>query len=516
MAAHGHSRQGLSIEAIIGLGATALCLAALAVALAGGGHGHGADTGPAAEALHAASEAVHAAAQLPAFWGLGVAPFAILLLCIAVLPLVPATHHWWEENRSKFMVAMVCAVATLGYLAWSAHQAHGQPLAVAGGAVKHAILDEFIPFIVLLGSLFAVTGGIVIKGDLRATPWTNTMILAAGTGMASFVGTTGASMLLIRFLLKVNSERRRLVHTVVFFIFLVSNIGGTLLPIGDPPLYLGYLKGVPFLWTASLWMEWAFAGGVLLAIYFVWDSIEYKRESKVDIKRDVALAQPLRVEGLRSLPFLVGVVLCVALLDPSRPIPGTSVHPFLYLREGLMVLLAGLAMWATPKALREENEFSWFPIVEVAALFSGIFITMQVPLEVLHAKGASLGVDTPMKFFWVTGALSSVLDNAPTYLVFLQTAETLGPGTGAGTGAAASIPMIPLTDGAVRGDLLAAISLGAVFMGANTYIGNGPNFMVKAIAERSGVRMPSFFGYMAFSMLVLIPVFVVLGWVFLR
>ncbi len=501
MVVHGGSRQSLSMESIIALCAAAACLVARGVALAG--HGEAAAHGDAAALGEAA---------LPAAWGLGVAPFAILLLCIAVLPLVPATHHWWEENRSKFMVAMVCAVATLGYLAWSAHQAHGPPLAVAGGAVKHAILDEFIPFIVLLGTLFAVTGGIVIKGDLRATPWTNTLILAAGTGMASVVGTTGASMLLIRFLLKVNSERRRLVHTVVFFIFLVSNIGGTLLPIGDPPLYLGYLKGVPFLWTTSLWVEWAFAAGVLLAVYFVWDSIEYKREARSDIRRDAALAQPLRVEGLRGLPFLAGIVLCVALLDPSRPIPGTSVHPFLYLREGLMVLLAGLAMWATPKSLREANEFSWFPIVEVAALFSGIFITMQVPLEVLHAKGASLGVDTPMKFFWVTGALSSVLDNAPTYLVFLQTAETVGPGVGAD----AATPMIPLTDGAVRGDLLTAISLGAVFMGANTYIGNGPNFMVKAIAERSGVRMPSFFGYMAFSMAVLIPVFVVLGWVFLR
>lgn len=459
--------------------------------------------------LLGASFAVHhdagAAHELPAMWLLGCLPFLALLLCIAALPLVPATHLWWESNLSKFAVAMVCAGATLGYLALTSEHAR---LAAPAFAVKHALLDEFIPFIILLGSLFAVAGGIHIQGDLPARPSTNTAILALGTVAANLIGTTGASMLLIRFLLKVNSERRRQVHTVIFFIFLVSNIGGSLLPIGDPPLYLGYLKGVPFLWTLTLWVPWLAAAVTLLAVYWIWDSIEYKRESAKDIKRDDRLKQPLRISGLRNVPLLLGIVVGAALLDPSRPIPGLAITPPPFAREGVLIGLSILSLLITPKAVREGNEFSWFPILEVAALFSGIFIAMQVPLAVLHAKGAALGIDSPIGFFWTTGILSSVLDNAPTYLVFLQTAQTLPLPDGA--------TVVSLGDGAVRADLLTAISIGAVFMGANTYIGNGPNFMVKAIAERSGVAMPSFVGYVGYSAAILIPLFIAVGFVFFR
>ena len=365
------------------------------------------------------------------------------------------------------------------------------------------MIGEFFPFMVLLTSLFVVSGGIVIRGDLPAHPSTNVAILAIGALLASFIGTTGASMLLIRFLLKVNSERRRQAHTIVFFIFLVSNIGGSLLPMGDPPLYLGYLKGVPFWWTLSLWKGWLLLCGALLAIYWVWDTIEYRREGVIDLVRDERTIEPVGISGLRNLPLLLMLIASIALLDPTRAVVGTEWHPPIFFREGMLIGISILSLLVTPRTLREENEFHWSPIVEVAALFFGIFIAMQVPLAVLHAKGPSLGLDSPVQFFWATGILSGVLDNAPTYLAFLATAQAQGSD---------GSTMIPLHNGSVREDFLRAISLGAVFMGANTYIGNGPNFMVKAIAERSGVRMPSFFGYMALSGAVLIPLLVIVSY----
>ena len=441
-------------------------------------------------------------AVLPNLWQLGTIPFVLMLLSIAVLPLIPATEHWWHINRHKLFIGLLLAAFTLLY-----YVLFVSPTA-ALVAMEHAIPGEYVPFMVLLFSLYVISGGINISGDLKATPMTNTTFLAIGTLIASFVGTTGASMLLIRPVLQTNAERKWRVHTVIFFIFLVSNVGGSLLPIGDPPLFLGYLKGVPFLWTFNLFLEWLVLSIVLLVVYFIWDSFVYRREDKTDLVKDDQVRKPLRLTGWINFPLLGLVVLCVALLDPSKPIPGTDYHPFMFLRELLMLGLAGLSLLLTRDGIREANRFNYFAIIEVAVIFIGIFITMQVPLEVLKLKGAELGLTEPWHYFWATGILSSFLDNAPTYLVFFQTAESLSQEPGDG--------ILTLMGGEfIRHDLLVAISLGAVFMGANTYIGNGPNFMVKAIAEQEGVRMPSFFGYMAYSCLILLPLFVLVTLIFL-
>jgi Na+/H+ antiporter NhaD/arsenite permease-like protein len=298
--------------------------------------------------------------------------------------------------------------------------------------------------------------------------------------MASFVGTTGASMLLIRALLQTNKERTRVTHTVVFFIFTVSNIGGMLTPLGDPPLFLGYLQGVPFTWTFRLWPHWLAMTAAVLLVYFAWDTAQYAREPTAALRRDRRRIEPLRLRGAVNAVWLAGVVLAVAFLTA----------PF---REVVIVALAGLSLWTTSAHIRRANGFTTYPIVEVAVLFFGIFLTMIPALELLRVRGGELGVRQPWQFFWATGALSSFLDNAPTYLTFLA----LGQGLRLGD----DVVGVPHA-------ILAAISVGAVAMGANTYIGNAPNFMVKSIAEEAGVRMPSFFGYMLYSGLVLIPLFV--------
>ncbi len=434
---------------------------------------------------------------------LAVAPFVGILLSIAILPLVPATHHWWENNHNKLAVSLAFAAATLVYYLF------------VGGVeqvvtiLDHAILWEYIPFIVLLFSLYAISGGISLSGDLAAHPTTNTAFLGIGALIASFIGTTGASMLLIRPLLQTNSERKHVVHTVIFFIFLVSNIGGSLLPVGDPPLFLGYLKGVPFLWTLGLWKPWLFCCVILLGIYFVWDTLAYRRELKRDILKDETQRAPLVLRGTINMGWLAGVVLAAALIDPSKNLPLIGVKPFPFLRELVMLAFVGLSLRTTPGGVREANKFNYVAILEVAALFIGIFIAMQVPIEILNARGASLGLERPWQFFWATGALSSFLDNAPTYVVFFETANAMTHSPGPGI-------LQLLSDHFIRVDLLVAISLGAVFMGANTYIGNGPNFMVKSIAEQSGVKMPSFFGYMLYSVVILVPLFLVVTLVFLR
>jgi len=309
-------------------------------------------------------------------------------------------------------------------------------------------------------------------------------------------------------LLKTNSERKHKVHTVVFFIFIAANIGGTLLPIGDPPLFLGYLRGVPFFWTLGLWKYWAIMLVFLLVVYFVWDTWAYKHEAPESIRLDETQLQPMHVTGLLNVVWLVGVVAAVATLDPAKAFPGTDWKPFPYLREGVQLLMALLSWVTTRMALRKENQFNFVAIGEVACLFIGIFITMQVPIEILRARGAELGLHASWHFFWATGILSSFLDNAPTYVVYFETASAL-PASGMEM-------MTGVATGAIPIKLLIAISCGAVFMGANTYIGNGPNFMVKAIAEQSGVKMPSFFGYMMYSGLILIPTFIVLTLIFFR
>jgi len=447
---------------------------------------------------HGEASAAHA--TLPPLWGVGVLPFVLLLASIAVLPILPFTHHWWENNLNRLMVSLICACLTLVYYLFAKGGEAILPV------LNHAVPAEYIPFIVLLFSLYVISGGISLKGDLSARPIVNTGFLAFGALIASFVGTTGASMLLIRPLLQTNAHRKHVVHTVVFFIFLVSNIGGCLLPIGDPPLFLGYLRGVAFFWTFNLWIEWAFCCLLLLAVYFGLDTYFYGKEGAIDLRDDELERQPLRVRGMINVLWLGGIVACVATISHEREFFGTGWTPFPFLREILMLGFVTLSLWTTPRGVREDNEFNYAAILEVAALFIGIFIAMQAPIEVLRVYGPELGLAAPWQFFWATGSLSSFLDNAPTYVVFFETARSLP--IPAGVDVSATI---------IEPSLLVGISLGAVFMGSMSYIGNGPNFMVKAIAEQSGVEMPSFFGYMVkYSIPMLIPVFVIVTLIFLQ
>jgi Na+/H+ antiporter NhaD/arsenite permease-like protein len=449
---------------------------------------------------------------------LTVLPFAVLLAAIAILPLTSHLSHWWEHNSSKLLVAGGLALLTLAYYAFMHRHpvdlhfpthglvppaAAGPSWGVAGAILTNAMLAEYVPFIVLLFALYCITGGVRIEGDLEATPTVNTAFLGIGALAASFIGTTGAAMLLVRPLLETNRERRIVAHTVVFFIFLVCNCGGCLLPIGDPPLFLGYLEGVDFLWTLSLWKPWLVTNGLLLVIYWLWDTFyAHPHERASDVQRDIRMAGPLKVSGLWPNALLMaGVIAAVALLDPAKAVPGTDWHPWLFLREGVLLTLVALSLVLGSAEIRERNGFTYGAIVEVAALFLGIFVCMQPALALLHEHGAALGIHSPRAFFWATGALSSVLDNAPTYLVFFKAAQAL-PADGA-------------TMAGVDVARLAAVSLGAVFLGAMTYIGNGPNFMVKAIAEQSGVKMPSFFGYCVYSFGVLLPVFILVSLLFL-
>ena len=501
----------------------AIALAAYLVAAALGLPQHGRDLLVHSQAAHADDHdaAPHGDAAVPESHAVAappvatVLPFALLLAAIAILPLTPGLSHWWEHNSSKLVVAGLLAAITLGYyllghrhpidLHFPAHAvvqpaAAGLSWSTVGTVLINAILAEYIPFITLLFALYVITGGVRIEGDLEATPTTNAAFLAVGAVLASFIGTTGAAMLLVRPLLETNRERRHVAHTLVFFIFIVCNCGGLLLPIGDPPLFLGYLQGVDFLWTMSLWNEWLFTNGSLLVIYWLWDTlIAHPRETRADVVRDRLLTRSLRFSGLwPNLPLMAGVIAAVAFLDPSKPFPGTAWHPWIYLRETVLLGLVGLSLLLGSGEVRRKTAFTYGAILEVAALFIGIFICMQPALALLHVHGASLGLSSPQSYFWATGSLSSVLDNAPTYLVFFE--------------AAGIDPTDGLTGEEAR--LLAAISLGAVFLGAMTYIGNGPNFMVKAIAEQAGVKMPSFFGYVMYSMGVLLPVFAVMAWLF--
>jgi Na+/H+ antiporter NhaD/arsenite permease-like protein len=425
-------------------------------------------------------------------------PFAALLLSIAVLPLVKKLEHFWEKNRNKLLVAMALGLATLAYY----YFAFGTK--AAGDALHHALIEDYVPFMVLLFSLYTIAGGIHLSGDIRAIPSVNTLFLAVGAVLASFIGTTGASMLLIRPLLRTNSERKNKVHTVVFFIFVVSNMGGCLTPLGDPPLFLGYLRGVDFWWTLNLFRPWLFVNGLLLFLYYFGDRAAYAREEAADIAWDAVEVRPLGLHGGLNLFWLGCVIAGVALVDPTRPLPPTGWQPPRYFREGLLLLFAALS-YVTPgnRSSRVRNEFNFSAVIEVACLFLGIFICMQPPVQYLQAQGAKLGLTTAPAFFWASGGLSSFLDNAPTYVVFFETARAVG-----GVGQA-ELPRLP-PEG-----FLTAVSLGSVFMGANTYIGNGPNFMVKTIAEKSGVKMPSFFGYMVFSVLILIPLFLAVTFIFL-
>lgn len=426
-------------------------------------------------------------------------PFAGMLLSIALGPIL--FHRLWEHHYGKFaafwaLLLLVPLVALRGFDA-------------SLGAVLHTALLEYLPFIILLFALFTIAGGILITGNLHGSPATNTIILAIGTVMASIVGTTGASMILIRPLLRANDERRHNVHVVVFFIFLVSNIGGSLTPLGDPPLFLGFLRGVDFFWTTThLLPETGFAVVVLLVLFYALDSWLYRKDENMPPLKDPTPDRDLKLWGKVNIPLLGGVIAAILLSANWKPgiafdILGVHVEIQNVARDVILLGLAGLSLWLTPKQVRAGNEFSWGPIVEVAKLFAGIFICIIPVLAMLQAgrDGAFAplvalvnhpdGSHNTVAYFWLTGLLSSFLDNAPTYLVFFELAG----------GNAREL----MTTGALT---LAAISAGAVFMGANTYIGNAPNFMVYAIAKDRKVAMPSFFGYMLWSGAILIPLFI--------
>jgi len=432
-----------------------------------------------------------------------VIPFAALLLCIAILPLW--TPHWWEHNSNKGIVAGALAALIAIYLvaAW-------QDLGIE--ALRH-VLTEYVTFIVLLGSLYVISGGIYVSGSLNGTPLANTGLLGLGAVIASIIGTTGASVLLIRPLLRANQTRVKKAHIVVFFIFIVSNCGGLLTPLGDPPLFLGFTAGVPFEWTLfNLWPHWIVVNVALLVIFHVLESIVFAREEKErpgSQLEDVMKHEPLRIRGGLNFLFLAGIVGTVLAKGYYRDQWPWGVQ------EAIMLGITLLAYFTTALSNRESNKFTFAPIIEVAVLFLGIFITMTPALQILNAWGSGdrsdlgdLPVRVPWQFFWMTGSLSSFLDNAPTYITMAATAAGLKGITAEGLYLATFLQQ----PGASM--LLKAISCGAVFMGANTYIGNGPNFMVKAIAEENGVKMPSFFGYMIYSGVTLLPIFVVVTFVF--
>ncbi|QGP92462.1 Putative citrate transport [Neomoorella glycerini] len=442
-----------------------------------------------------------------------VLPFVGMLLSIAIFPLV--NSHWWEHNMGKVSAFWALVFFIPFLIAFGSGTAFFQALEV--------YLLDYLPFIILLFGLFVVSGGIILRGTLQGTPAVNVLLLLVGTALASWVGTTGASMLLIRPVIRANEWRRYKAHIIIFFIFLVSNIGGSLTPVGDPPLFLGYLRGVPFFWTMRLIVPMGFNVIILLALYYILDSYFYRKESVPELKNE---REPLRVEGLHNLIYL-GIILAAVITSgilaknpafadlKTGALYGITLYrhgeeavvlPYTNIIRDLAILLAAFLSWKTTSMdIRKDNRFTWGPIKEVATLFAGIFMTMIPALAILHARGAELGLTHPAQFFWAAGALSSFLDNAPTYLVFLTTAASLGAASG-----------VPTTLGIVAPKMLMAVSCGAVFMGANTYIGNAPNFMVRSIAEENNIRMPSFFGYMAWSAGILIPLFIMDTLIFFR
>lgn len=441
-------------------------------------------------------------ATMSLLWAL---PFVGLLLSIATGPLF--FHHVWEHHYGK-ITALWSALVIL-------------PMAISfgwaptSGAVLHALLLEYMSFIILLFGLFTIAGGILMSGNIHGTPLVNGGLLVIGAILASFVGTTGASMILIRPIIRANDNRPFNAHVIIFFIFLVSNIGGALTPLGDPPLFVGFLRGVDFFWTTQhLMTETLFVGGIVLGVFLILDAWLHSREKGLPKIKDPTPDSKVRIHGLVNVPLLGGVIALVLLSAAWKPciaftVQGVSVELQNLLRDIGIVILALVSLALTRKEFRRANGFAWGPIVEVAKLFAGIFICIVPVIAILQAgsQGALAPlvamVSTPtgepndLAYFWLTGLLSSFLDNAPTYLVFFELAG--------------GDPQHLMTTFATT---LAAISTGAVFMGANTYIGNAPNFMVYAIARERGIAMPSFFGYMLWSGAVLIPTFLLAGFIF--
>jgi Na+/H+ antiporter NhaD/arsenite permease-like protein len=434
-------------------------------------------------------------------------PFIGILLSIALFPLFAA--HAWERHQGKIAAFWAALVVVPLFLVLD--------FDVALSALVHVIALEYIPFILLLFALFTIAGGIVVAGNINGSPGVNTVLLAIGTLLASVIGTTGASMVMIRPVIRANDDRRINMHVVVFFIFLVSNLGGALTPLGDPPLFLGFLRGVDFFWTTvHLLPETLFACGVVLAVFFAIDSFLYRKEEKWPHPRDPTPDRPIRLHGLVNVPLLAAIIAAILLSAAWRPgidfeVAGARVELQNVVRDLVFIIAGVLSLALTKPAYRDANAFTFGPIKEVAKLFAGIFVCIVPVLAMLRAGPNGVfaplvalvtnadGTPNNAAYFWLTGGLSSFLDNAPTYLVFFELA-----------GGDPAALMGPLAR------TLAAISCGAVFMGANSYIGNAPNFMVYAIAREKRVRMPSFFGYMLWSGAVLIPTFVLATFAFFR
>ncbi len=418
-----------------------------------------------------------------------VLPFILMLLSIAVVPML--FPDWWDKNRNKTLLSIALSIPVLVVL-----------LPCQPALLGRSLLDYF-SFLTLLGALFVISGGIHVSGEFAGTPLVNTLFLAVGALLANIIGTTGASMLLVRPYIRANHIRQHKSHLIIFFIFIVSNTAGLLTPLGDPPLFLGFLRGVPFHWTLRLFPQWAFVVGTLLVVFNFFEQYVFLKE---DVETPGPLAeqvQPrrrLHIEGSRNFVYLGGVMLAVMLSGYFDWPTG--------IKESIMISLLLLSWYTTPKSVHKINHFHFHPIMEVAALFLGIFVTMIPALEILDARAKSLNLSQPWQFFWMSGALSSFLDNAPTYLTFSAMASGL---VGSRLDDLSTLLATPLGE-----QLLIAVSCGSVFMGANTYIGNGPNFMVKSIAERSGIKMPSFGYYMLYSGAILIPIFIVTTLIFFR
>ena len=441
---------------------------------------------------------------LPAWSAL---PFAGILLSIALFPLL--APQLWHHHFPKISAAWALLFAVPFVLRFGGAAAH---------ELAHVAVVDYVPFLILIATLFTIGGGIHVAGALRGTPAMNAVLMAIGTTLASVVGTTGAAMIMIRPLLKANRARHHRAHTVVFFIFLVANIGGGLTPLGDPPLFLGFLHGVPFFWTLQLWKQVLLTAIVVLGLYLLHDVYYWRREPPALRDAPAETGEPVRIEGAVNFLLLAVVVAAVVAsgLCPGREVSILGVHQTTgnLARDAVLVAMLAASSRLTPAAVRRANEFSWAPIREVAILFAGIFVTILPAMAMLRVGEAGAmafivrAVRDPAHFFWASGILSSFLDNAPTYLAFFSTAlGRLFPGVPESEAVVRLIREHPL--------FLAAISSGSVFMGANTYIGNAPNFMVKSIAEEAGVPMPSFFGYIfRYSLPCLVTTFVVVTWLF--
>ena len=422
-------------------------------------------------------------------------PFALMLVIIAAAPL--AFPHFWEKNKNKLIVVLALSIPTAIFLS----------IVGFGENLIHQMLFEYFPFITLLLALFVVTGGIQIKGNVVATTETNAIILTLGFILASFMGTTGASMLLIRPLLDINRERVYRTHTVLFFIAMVANCGGILTPLGDPPLFLLYLRGAPFTWFSTLFVQWILVGALLLIAYIIMDKIYFGKETITAKRRDMKNQSPIRIKGKINFIYLGIIILSVMFINPSY-IPAMEDGPIVlkFLREYILIGMVILSLTTTKKVVRKTNHFTWDAINEVAIIFVGIFITMTPAMMYLNQNADSLNFTSAYQYYYATGLLSAFLDNSPTAIAFYELASGMDM---------SSIPAHEMTAG-IPTILLKAISLAAVFFGSLTYIGNGPNFMVKSIAEEEGVKMPSFFGYMAkFSLVILLPIYIIVQLIFI-